>query len=298
MNHMKTITENNLTWIDIERPAQKDFDWLKSTFNIHDIIFKEIALHSRREKVEYFDSYVFMVMYAPVFYQKKKTTAPIELDVIITKDHLITIHNETIEPLKDLIKKCQTKPDLKSKYFTSTTGHLFYWIGEEIVHFAERQLAHIGKNINQIEDDMFKGMERELISEISIVKRNILDFRTAIRPLNRIFNSLLNRGANFWPEQSEDLKAHFSDLDGDYERVWGEVGNYTETINALEDTHTNLLSNKTNATIRTFTILSFITFPAMLAASILQTSRENLWVIAIVILSTTTFMWLYFKFRK
>lgn len=295
---MKTITENNLNWIDIEKPNQKDLEWLKINFDIHPITLGELIPPSRREKIEHFDNYLFLVMYVPMFHQKKQTTKPIELDVLITKSHLITIHNEIIEPLDDFTKKCEEKPDLKSKYFTSTTGHLFYWISTELLSFAERQLVHIGKKINKVEDDMFKGMERDLIREISLIKRDILDFRVAIRPLNRIFNSLINRGVNFWPEKNEDLKIYFSDLIGDHERIWSEIDNDADTINALEDTHTNLLSTKTNTIIKTFTILSFITFPAMLTAAILQTNLANIWIVAIVILSTTTFMWIYFKTKK
>ncbi|MEK7178363.1 MAG: magnesium transporter CorA family protein [Patescibacteria group bacterium] len=295
---MKTITENNLSWVDIEKPTQKDLAWLKNNFNIHTIVLDELIPSSQREKVEYFDNYLFLAMYVPVFHQKKKTTRPIELDILITENHLITVHNETIEPLKDFFKKCEERPDLKSKYFSSTTGHLFYWLSEDLINFAERQLVHIGKNINQAEDKMFKGRERDLIREISTIKRDILDFRIAIRPLNRIFNSLTNRGIKFWPEKSDNLKIYFNDLISDYERIWGEIDNYTDTINALEDTNTNILSNKTSTIIRTFTILSFITFPAMLTAAILQTNSADLWVIAAVILSTTTFMWVYFKTKK
>jgi len=145
---------------------------------------------------------------------------------------------------------------------------------------------------------MFKGMERELIKELLIVKRDILDFRIAIRPLNRIFNSLANRGVNSWPEKSADLKIYFNDLISDYERVWNEIDNYTDTINALEDTHANLLSNKTNTIIRTFTILSFITFPAMLVAAVTQMNSADLWIVVITIFFTSTFMWIYFKTKK
>jgi len=295
---MKTITENNLIWTDIEKPTQKDLAWLKNNFNIHTIVLDELIPASQREKVEYFGNYMFLAMHVPIFHQIKKTTKPIELDFLIAENHLITIHNEPIEPLKDFIKRCEEKSGLKSKYFNSTSGHLFYWISEELLNFAERQLAHIGKNINRIEDDMFKGAERELIKDMSVIKRDILDFRVAIRPLCRIFNSLANRGINFWPEKSVDLKIYFNDLMGDYERVWSEIDNYTDTINALEDTHTNLLSNKTSTIIRTFTILSFITFPAMLVVAITQMNPANFWVVAITIFFTTTFMWMYFKTKK
>ncbi|MEK9170779.1 MAG: CorA family divalent cation transporter, partial [Patescibacteria group bacterium] len=64
---MRTITENNLTWTDIEKPTQKDLDWLKINFNIHPVTLGELIPPSRREKVEHFDNYLFLVMYVPIF---------------------------------------------------------------------------------------------------------------------------------------------------------------------------------------------------------------------------------------
>lgn len=303
---MRTITENNLTWVDIEKPVQKDLDWLKANFNIHPITLGELVPPSAREKVEHFDNYLFLVMYVPVFNEKKRTTRPIELDIILTSNHIFTIHNEPIEPLEDFYKKIEKKSDLKATYFSQTTGHLYYWLSQELLNFAERQLVHISKNINKIEDRLFKNIERDMIKEISFVKRDILDFRIAIRPMHRIFKSLYEKEFGFWPENNS-IKIYFSDMLGDYDRVWSEADNFTETINSLEATNTNLLNNKTNTIVKTFTILSFITFPAMLVATILQINTvhnpilglpNDFWIIVSIVLLTMGLMWIYFKTRK
>lgn len=303
---MRTITENNLTWVDIEKPVQRDIDWLKNNFNFHPITLSELIPPSAREKVEQFDSYLFLVTYVPVFNAKKRTTKAVELDILLTRDHLITVHNEPIEPLNDFAKKCQEKPHLKSKYFSATSGHLFYWLSQELLDFAERQLVHISKNINSLEDGLFKNIERDMIKEISFVKRDVLDFRIAIRPMHRIFKSLYEKGINFWPG-NKNLKIYFNDLLGDYDRVWNEADNYTETINSLEATNTNLLNDKTNAIVKTFTILSFITFPAMLIATVLQINTaynpilglpNAFWIIVGIVALTVAIMWVYFKTRK
>jgi magnesium transporter len=303
---MRTITENNLTWVDIEKPTQKDINWLKNNFNFHPVTLGELIPPSQREKVEHFNDYLFLVTYVPIFSEKKRTTTPVEVDFLITQNHLITVHIQPIEPIKTFTEKCQNKPELKNKYFGLTTGHLLYWLNEEFLNFAERQLVHIGKNIQRIEDGIFKNLERDMIREISMIKRDILDFRIAIRPLRRIFESLNNKALKFWPE-SNDLAIYFSDILGDYERVWNEIDNYTDTINALESTNANLLNDKTNAIVKTFTILSFITFPAMLVATILQINTKtnpvlglpnDFWIIVAIIFFTTALMWLYFKTRK
>lgn len=303
---MKTITENNLTWIDIEKPTQKDINWLGVNFNFHPVTLSELIPPSQREKVEHFNDYLFLVTYVPIFSEKKNTTTPVEIDFLITQTHLITVHEHPIEPIKTFAEKCQNKPELKNKYFSLTTGHLFYWLNEEFLNFAERQLIHIGKNIQHIEDGIFKSLERDMIREISMIKRDILDFRIAVRPLHRIFESLNNKALKFW-QNNTDLAVYFSDLLGDYEKVWNEIDNYTDTINALENTNANLLNDKTNAIVKTFTILSFITFPAMLIATILQINTvhnpilglpNDFWIIVGLVALTVFIMWLYFKTRK
>jgi len=303
---MKQITENNLTWIDIEKPVQKDLNWLKANFNFHPITLGELVPPSKREKVEQFPDYLFLVTYIPVFHVKKRTTQPIEIDILITKTHIITVHNENMEPIEDFFEKLEKEPSVKEKVFKETSGLVFYWLAEELLNFAERQLTHISKNVNLIEDSLFKNIERDLIKEISFVKRDILDFRTAVKPMHRIFDSLYMKSPDFWPE-SRNLKIYFSDLIGDYERVWGKADNFTEIINSLEATNTNLLNDKTNAIVKTFTILSFITFPAMLVATILQINTvhnpilglpNDFWIIAGIVAFTTLLMWVYFKTRK
>ena len=303
---MNTITENNLTWIDIEKPTKKDIDWLRVNFNFHPVTLSELIPSSQREKVEHFNDYLFLVTYVPIFNDKKHTTTPVEVDFLITRDHLITVHNESLEPIKNFVEKCRNKPELKNKYFGSTTGHLFYWINEEFLNFAERQLVHIGKNIQHIEDGIFKSLERDMIREISMIKRDILDFRIAVRPLRRIFESLNNKAIKFFKDET-DLAIYLSDLLGDYEKVWNEIDNYTDTINALENTNANLLNDKTNAIVKVFTILSFITFPAMLIATILQIDTKtnpirdmpyDFWIIFGLVALTVLVMWLYFKTRK
>ncbi len=302
---MKQITENNLTWVDIEKPTKKDIDWLKNNFNFHPVTLGELIPPSKREKVEQFNDYLFLVMYAPIYQLKKRTTEPVELDVLITKSHVITLHNEHIEPL-NIFSESLKKIEMKRRIFSATSGHLLYFIIEDILSFAERQLAHISKNISMIEDNIFKNISRDMIKEVSTIKRDVLDFRMTIRPLYRIFNSLHEKSHILWSDDM-DIKVYFTDLIGDYNRLWHEIDNYADTLDALEKTNINLINDKTNTIVKTFTIMSFLTFPAMLVATILQINtgtnpilgRQNdFWIILGIVAITILAMLTYFKTRK
>jgi len=302
---MKTITENNLSWVDIEKPTQKDLDWLRINFNIHPITLSELVLPSQREKVEQFESYLFLVMYTPIFNAKKRTTKAVELDIIITKNHVITIHNQSMEPLNIFAERLSNSEE-KGRIFGATSGHLLYWIIEDILGFAERQLIHISKNISHVEDNIFKSVSRDMIREISTIKRDVLDFRMAIRPLYRIFNSLHERSYALWSDDL-DIKIYFTNLVGDYNRLWYEIDNYADTLDALEKTNINLINDKTNTIVKMFTIMSFLTFPAMLVATILQINTKtnpilgnpnDFWIILGIVIMTILAMLTYFKSRK
>ena len=303
---MRIITENNLTWVDIEKPTQKDIGWLKNLKEFfHPLTLSELIPPSKREKVEQFRDYLFLIMYVPIFNPKKRTTTPAELDVLITKDYVITIHNEPIEPLSIFAEELK-KRETKERVFSATTGHLFYWLVENILGFAERQLVHISKNISRVEDNMFKSISRDMIKEISTIKRDVLDFRMAVRPLYRIFNSLYEKSHTLWTNDM-DIKVYFNDLIGDYNRLWHEIDNYADTIDALEKTNINLLNDKTNTIVKMFTIMSFLTFPAMLVATILQINTKtnpilgnpnDFWIILGIVSITILAMLTYFKTRK
>ena len=294
-----------MSWVDIEKPTQKDLDWLRINFNIHPITLSELVLPSQREKVEQFESYLFLVMYTPIFNAKKRTTKAVELDIIITKNHVITIHNQSMEPLNIFAERLSNSEE-KGRIFGATSGHLLYWIIEDILGFAERQLIHISKNISHVEDNIFKSVSRDMIREISTIKRDVLDFRMAIRPLYRIFNSLHERSYALWSDDL-DIKIYFTDLVGDYNRLWYEIDNYADTLDALEKTNVNLINDKTNTIVKMFTIMSFLTFPAMLVATILQINTKtnpilgnpnDFWIILGIVIMTILAMLTYFKSRK
>jgi len=153
---------------------------------------------------------------------------------------------------------------------------------------------------------MFKSVSRDMIREISTIKRDVLDFRMAIRPLYRIFNSLYEKSHILWSDDL-DIKIYFTDLIGDYNRLWYEIDNYANTLDALEKTNINLINDKTNTIVKMFTIMSFLTFPAMLVATVLQINthtnpilgRSNdFWIILGIVILTILAMLTYFKSRK
>ena len=246
-----------VTWIDILKPTKADIDFLKKQHKFHPIILDELLHLSSRSRVEFYNNYLFLTYHLPIYDKTLKTSRRAEVDFLITKDKVITIHYEDLEPLDTFMRSISNNPNFKSQALQGS-AHCMYFLIQEIIHFSMRQLRHIEDNIRNISQEIFKGKEAQLLERISYAKRDVLDFSIISAPQEILLSSLIETGIRFW---GDEIKIYLSDLAGDYSKVTQHVENYRATIEALETTNGQLLGAKTNNVMQRFTILAFLTFP-------------------------------------
>lgn len=303
---MEKIQIQNLNWIDLVDPDRKDINYLRENFNFHPVVLKELLSPTLRPKVEHYNGYLFMVLHFPIYHPKEKSTKSLELDFLITKDALITIRYEKIQPLQEFWKKCQT--DRQYLYFQNSPALLLHCMLEELNNFSLRQIDHITKKINDIEKRIFKTKktkeETELVEKILLIRKDILDFRRTIKPRSAILESLKSRGIEFFGKKMEP---YFIDIIGDHMRIWDLLENHKETIESLQEANDSWLSNRTNLVMKILTLFAVIVFPLSLLAAIwgmntqylpIVGMRYDFWIILAIMMIGTFFMLAVFKRKK
>lgn len=303
---MDKIKIQKLTWIDILDPDKKDIKQLEENFDFHPVVLRELLSPTLRPKVEHYDSYLFMVLHFPIYNAAEKATKSMELDFLITKNALITIRYAKIKPLQEFWQKCQT--DNQYLYFQDSTALLLHCILEELTEFSLRQIDHITKKINSIEKQIFEVKrskeEAEIVEKITIIRRDILDFRRTIKPQAMILKSLKVRGIEFFGKK---LGPYFTDIIGDHMRVWDLLENHKETIESLQEANDSLLSNKTNMVMKILTVFAVIVFPLTLLAAVfgmntkylpLVGAKHDFWMVLGIMIIATVFMLIVFKKKK
>ncbi len=290
----------NISWIDILKPNKADIDFLKKQHKFHPIILDELLHLSNRSRVEFSPSYLFLTYHLPIYDKSLKTSRKAEVDFLITKKHVITIHYEDLEPIDAFMRSLNNNAHFKAKALQDT-AHSVYYLVEEIIQFSLKQLRHVEDNIRIISQEIFKGKEAELLEKISYAKRDILDYSVISAPQGILLDSLIEAGVRFW---GEETKIYLTDLAGDYSKVTQHVENYRATIEALESTNGQLLSAKTNHVMQRFTILAFLTIPLALFASLasidfignfLASSPTRFWSIFIAMGTIVVSLVIFFK---
>ena len=254
---MTTIKHNNITWIDIENPSAQDVLFLKEKFNFHPLVLEELTSPSQRPRAEEFENCLYIVIHVPLYDKKKKASYPGELDMIVTKNHLITSHVEENIPVKSIIRLLKRDIQTKEKAMSKTSGFFLYFVMEKLISSCFPKIDHIDKKIDFIEKSIFDKKEKKMLKEISIVKRDVLNLRRTLKPQRSILESLLQKK---YVLLENELNNYFQDLIGTNIRVWNAIENTKEVIESLEETNNSLVSHKINEVMRFIAAISLITF--------------------------------------
>ncbi len=289
--NMKIAQGDGVQWIDIERPTDKDIAWLGKEFGIHPVILQELKAPSVRGHVESYKDYLFFIYYFPRYDKDDEASVRAEIDFIVTKHAVITVHYEAIY---DILNKFDV-----AAYDSSLM--LMYRIVQNLIAFQERQLRHIREKVEAVGREIFHDKEKEVLEQITYVKRDVSEYRIIVRLQEPILHSLLLNGRTFWGKNAE---VYLNDLLGDHLKVVSQIDDYREAIADFEDTNNQLMNMKTTSVMKTFTSLSFLTFPFMLLAAIFSmnipgTPFMNMpgafWIVTGVIIAGIIALAIYFR---
>jgi magnesium transporter len=268
---MKTVKFKNVTWIDFADAGADDVVYLQENFDIHPLAIEEFVTPTYRAKATQYDNCIFLTIHVPLYDIKARTTYPGELDIVLTKDHLITGHNKDIFELDAFFADLEKNEGKRRIFMNQTPAHLLYNILEKLLESCFPRIDHIHEKLLNIEEQVFSGKEKEMVVEISIVKRDILNFRRTLKPQRHLIESLAQMKNGLI---AAELSLYFQDLAGTNIRLWNALESNKETIESMEETNNSLLSNKLNLTMKVLTIFSAIFLPMTLYSNIMSMSTN------------------------
>jgi magnesium transporter len=254
-----------LRWINILRPRAADQAWLEERFEFHPLDYEDILSRNQRPKVDEYDDYQFIVLHFPRYDKTVGRLNAAEVDIFVGPDYLITLPNESLQPLEYLFERVRTNEELRDSLFSKGAGYLLYKIVDDLVDSSFPMLRKIGNKLERIEEEIFEGNSDEVVRDISNVKQEIINFRKIVRPQRAAFRDLERTKARYI---AEDLDLYFDDIQDASERIWDMLENYKEVVEALEATNESALAHRTNEVFRVLTAFSVIILPLTLIASI------------------------------
>jgi magnesium transporter len=300
---MQEVKSEKFSWIDIREPDADDALKIQKKFGLHPLIIEEFSTPTLRPKATEYGSCLYLAVHIPLFDTDNKTTYPGEIDIVICPDALITAHDTDIFQLTEFFKELRGNRKKREFFMSQSPGKLLHYIMEMLLESCFPRLDHISKKLDNVEEEIFAGHEKEMVFEISLVKRDILNFRRTMKPQKTVFESLAQKDYSLI---ERELKPYYQDLVGTNIRIWNNLESAKETVESLEATNNSLLSNKLDMTMKVLTIFSATMLPLTVYSSIMSmsvnvpmhTNPFAFWIHTVIMLSVAIFTILLFKLKK
>ncbi|HBC44320.1 MAG: Mg2 transporter protein CorA family protein [Parcubacteria group bacterium GW2011_GWF2_52_12] len=289
-----------VTWIDMESPSPDDVAKIREEFEIHQIVAQEMSVPSLRPKVDVYSNAVYLVLYFPVYDHGNA-----EVDFIIGKDFIVTVHYERINEFADFTKLFEVGELMgNSKTAHVDAGFVFFNIMKGLYRSIEDHMESINGNLKDIERMIFAGEERRMVERISNVNRSLLDFHWALKNHEDLLISLESDAGELFDER---FPYYIRSLSNEYYKITNIIEGNKEIVNDLHSTNDSLLTAKTNEVMKIFTLLAFVTFPLSLVANLFSMNIKHtplveqpygFWIVVIMMSLVTVFMLVYFKRKR
>jgi magnesium transporter len=263
----------------MQSPTQEEVFHLVNEYSIPSLVAEEFMSETVRSKVDLYDNLIYLILHFPINHVTNPERTEQEIDFVIGKNFLITIHYEHINSLHKFFKKFEKNSVFDKEEKASHAGYLFYYVIKELYKDVLNELENINLDLRKVERGIFGGKEKETVKIISDVNRKLLDFKQAMRFHFETLKSFELAGKKFFePEFSYYLET----IIGEYNKIKNVLDNHKDLLNDLRETNDSLLSSKTNEVMKNLTILNFVILPISLIAGIFAINSK-------LILSTQQF---------
>lgn len=291
-------------WTNIVHPTRADIDLLRGVHpDIHPLHLEDLLSQTERPKIDEGENYLLVVMHFPAYDLQNRVSRPSEVEFIIGRNYLVTVHEGTLKPLVRLFARCELYESERNTVFGKGANDAFYALIDHLVDGIFPILRDMDITVREIEEQIFSGDARAIIREITVVRRDAIALRRIIRHQVPIMETLERTEHRII---REDLEEYFGDTVDHLLTARDIVEENYEVIAGLAETADTLLSHRINEVMRVLTVISVIMLPLTLISGIYGMNIQLplydhpaafILVVALMILIATS-MLIYFRRRK
>lgn len=295
----------NVTWVDLESPTNDEVREIMEEYDLHPSVAEELLLPSVKPRVElHQDSFIYLILHFPAFKHSYTSQQNQEVDFVIGKDFLITTRYDTIDPLHKFSKVFEVDSILDKNDIGEHAGAVFFYMIKKLYGSIEHELEYVSDTLDEIENNIFEGKEREMVLELSKVSRELLNFKQALLMHRETLESFEKVAPSFF---GDDFVYQTRSIVGEYYRMQSTIAAHLDSVVELRETNNSLITTKQNEIMKILTIMAFVTFPLSLFASIFGMNTQTLpltgypgdfWVIIGIMIAATVFFFAFFKYKK
>ncbi|MFA6090294.1 MAG: magnesium transporter CorA family protein [Candidatus Gracilibacteria bacterium] len=267
---INTLTLGQIEWLDIVNPTKNEVDNIVEKYNFHELDKEAIIEEYQLARVDTYDDYIFVVLHFPKYDTKSFRYIQNEFGIFISRKYLINFRYYNTASVDAIMDRYN---DGKHGKDTINTAYMLYDLIDSMIDRTFKIINRFGKDLRNLEENIFLNVGEKTISEIMVRKRNIIALKHMISPQIRVLKVLELRMNTLFKD--DEVEIYFENLEDKVEKIYAEIQLLQENIDSMEDALKSIFDMQTNNTIKYLTFFSAFMLPLTLITSFFGMNIEN-----------------------
>ncbi len=235
-------------------------------YGLHALALEDLMSTHQRPKLEPYTAeggrptYLFLIVRMIQLLENKLESE--QISMFVGKEIVITIQ-EAPGDIWDSIRQRIEKAGSRLRELDAS--YLAYTLLDAIVDHCFPVLEHYGDRLEELEDLVLERPDRNTITEIHEVKRELLLLRRAIWPMREVVNAMQRE-----PHEcmSETTRTYLRDVYDHLIQIMDIIETYREVGTSLTETYMTSMSNRLSEVMKVLTIIGTIFIPLTFLAGV------------------------------
>ncbi len=258
----------SLLWLDIQGPAEDDLALLHTEFRFHELALEDALRRNQRPKVDEYEGYYFIVLYAAATDAKGKVQTH-EVHCFWGANYFVTLHDEPVPEIMQAIERWAGGHEDRRH----GVAYQVYTLLDAVVDGYFPVVDKIGERINDIEAAIFDSPRHATIQDIFELRRELIGARRLLAPARDMLNELIRRDVPVFPRS---LVPYLTDVYDHSIRVLDTLDLQRDLLATAMDSHLSVTANHLNQTMRALTALTVGLMVPTLIAGIFGMNFDNM----------------------
>ena len=253
----------SVTWYDVRGLGTPHvLEELQAKLNLNTLAVSDAMNVGQRPKVEDYGDVLFIVMRMVTMDADGGALTWEQVSLFLGPGWVLTVqetYEDCLEPLRQRIR------DARKRIRRSNSDYLACMVLDAVVDGYFPVLEVFGDRLESLEDQVFEGDGKDLLSRLYKMKRDLAGFRRATWPLREALTSLMR------DEEApigDTSRLHLRDTLDHVMQIVEVSESYRELANSLADVHLSIVGQRTNEIMRVLTVVSAIFIPMTFVAGV------------------------------
>ncbi len=264
----KANGDGGFAWVGLKEPSREELEQVGAAFDLHELALEDAMNAHQRPKLEDYDGSLFIVLRTARYDDAKEEVEFGEIHLFVGSDYVIAVRHGEASELGPARRRLEALDGL----LEAGPGAVVWSIVDKVVDDYAPVVAGIDNDIEEVEDEIF-GQRSDSTQRIYFLKREVIEFHRAVRPLLAPLEGL-QYGAQ--PGEGDELRRYFRDVHDHARRIDEQVTGQRELLTSILEANLALLGVQQNEVIRGISAWAAIVAVPTFLASIWGMNFEHM----------------------